>query len=108
MTRKTIRQLRMGVGDKWKKLEAELDNFPTAQSTNYSIRGGTGTVYLASPGVAPIDTGLSSIAGFGFGVVSPTTPDYLVVNCTPGADGTLLCSTTPADATISWVAIGPE
>jgi hypothetical protein len=108
MTRKTIRQLRMGVGDKWKKLEAELDNFPTAQSTNYSIRGGSGTVYAASPGTLPISTGLSGVVGFGYGVVSPVTPDYLVVNCTPGANGTLVCSTTPADTVISWVAVGPE
>lgn len=108
MARKTIRQLRMGVGDKWKKLEAELDKFPLAQSTNYSIRGGNGTVYLASPGTLPISTGLSSISGFGYGIVSPVTPDYLTVNCTPGTGGTLVCSTTPADAVISWVAVGPE
>ena len=108
MTRRTLAQFRKNKGpDKWVAIKDEFDKFPSAPGDNYAVAGGTGTVYAASPATDPINTGLTSVTGFGISVMSPVTPDYIAINCTPIA-GKLYCSTTPADTEISWFAVGEE
>lgn len=106
MTRSTIAQLRKNKGDKWRKLKAEFDKFPEGSTTSQKLVASTATVYNATPG-ATITTGLSTITGFGFAVITPVTPaGGVFVNCTPTAAGNLIASVTPVDAKISYFAIG--
>ncbi len=105
MTRKTLKQLRSGKGDKWAKIDAELSKMVEGATTDIKMAAGSTTVYKATPGKT-VATGLTTITGFGTGVISPVTPaNAIAVNATPIA-GNLIMSVTPADAVVSWVAYG--
>jgi len=107
MTRRTLKQFRGDKGpDKWATIKDEFDKFPEAPGDSYKVVAGKDVIYNATPGKS-IATGLSTITGFGIGIMTPVTPSGGVfVNCTPTVTGSLVCSTTPVDANISWHAIG--
>lgn len=105
MTRKTLKELRSAKGDKWAKIYAELSKMVEAPAVDQKVVYGTATVYNATPG-GTVTTGLSAISGLTFSVMSPVTPDYLVVNASPAASGNFTASCTPVDAKISYTAWG--
>ena len=105
MTRLTLKQLRTGKGDNWKKIKTELDKMVEGPSTSKKVVYGTATVYNATPGKS-VATGLSVCSNVVFSVMTPVTPNYLVVNASPSTSGNFTASCTPVDATISYIATG--
>ena len=60
MTRSTIKQLRTGKGDKWKKIEAEFSKMVEGSTTDIKMAAGSSTVYKATPGKT-VATGLTTM-----------------------------------------------
>ena len=105
MTRRTVKQLRTGKGDKWKKIDAEIDKMVEGGSSGLKITGAKGVAVTVSPVSTTIATGLTSISYYSISLMTPVTPNVHTITSTPIA-GNLIVQSTPADGTIAWMAVG--